>query len=225
MLIACLHTAGSNAALFDAALRALGAPGARLAHHVQPDLLAEAEAAGGLTPALSARTAAALRGLALHAGAVLLTCSTLGPAAGDAHGAALAAPLPIVPHPTSRVPILRVDAALAQEAVRHGGSVVVLCTAPTTLDPTRCLFENAARATGASVRVQLVPGAWAAFHAGEAACYHVLVAEAADAAAGTGAVVALAQASMAPAAALARRTPLTSPAAGLHAALQAAALT
>ena len=208
LLIACLHTAASNAGVFDDALRILDAPGVRLAHHAQPDLLAEAEAAGGLTPALAARTAAALQGLAQHAGAVLLTCSTLGPAAEDARAA---------------VPVLHTDAALAQEAVRHGGAAVALCAAPTTLEPTRRLFEAAARTTGATVHVQLVPGAWAAFHAGDASRYWSLVAQAADAAAGTGTVVALAQASMAPAAALALHGPLTSPAAGLRAAIAAAA--
>lgn len=78
MRIACLHTAASNAAVFDAACPA----GVRLTHAVRPDLLAAAEAAGGLTPEIAAATAEALRGL--EGDAVLLTCSTLGPAAGGA---------------------------------------------------------------------------------------------------------------------------------------------
>ncbi|HUN50891.1 MAG TPA: hypothetical protein VMU42_07235, partial [Candidatus Sulfotelmatobacter sp.] len=75
MAIACLHTAESNVAVFDAAAAALGA---NLTHLVRADLLQAAEAAGGMTPAVAARTAALLHRLAEDADAVLLTCSTLG---------------------------------------------------------------------------------------------------------------------------------------------------
>ena len=244
-VIACLHTADSNAAVFDAALADAGVPGAKLRHLVRPGLLRAAEAAGGPTPDILRAAADELQGLARGADAVLLTCSTLGPAAS----LALAA-----------VPVLRVDAALAEEAVRGGGVVVVLCATATTLEPTRALFEAAARGTGARVAVRLVHGAWTAFLAGDQDGYWALVAQAADAAAaggpagdeasagGRGVVgasavrasavgasaegtsgaaaggvrVVLAQASMAGASALARCRPLTSPAAGLRAALHAA---
>ena len=253
-VIACLHTADSNAAVFDAALAGAGVPGARLRHLVRPGLLRAAEAAGGPTPDILRAAADEMEGLAPGADVVLLTCSTLGPAAGLVR---------------ARVPVLRVDAALASAAVRHGGFVVVLCATTTTLEPTRALFGAAARHTGAQVAVRLVPGAWAAFLAGDHDGYWGLVARAADAAAvdgraegraagegasenrgvaggggpgadgsgldaagpvGAGAggaapggiTVVLAQASMAGAAALARCRPLTSPAAGLQAALQAA---
>ena len=75
------------------------------------------------------------------------------------------------------------------------------------------------------VTVQLVPGAWAAFKAGERERYLGLVADAADASLGGGASrVALAQASMAGAAPLtqARPPPLTSPGVGLQAAIAGA---
>jgi hypothetical protein len=191
--IACLHTAASNIALFDAACP----PGLTLHHEVRADLLAEAEAAGGLTPAIAARTAAALA--ALDGDAVLLTCSTLGPAA--------------------RPPVLRADAALAAAACRGGDPVIALVAVETTLVPTGALFAAAAARHGATCTVRLVAEAWAAFRAGDAARYHALVAAAADAAFAEGARrVALAQASMAPAAALCRHgTPLTVPTAALMA--------
>ncbi|MBL8838861.1 MAG: Asp/Glu racemase, partial [Alphaproteobacteria bacterium] len=118
------------------------------------------------------------------------------------------------------VPVLRVDSALAAEAVRGGGRVVVLCAVATTIAPTRDLFEKAAAATGARVELALVPGAWPAFRAGDVARYFALIAAAADRAYADGAdVVALAQASMTGAAALCRNgAPLTSPGAGLAAA-------
>lgn len=209
--IACLHTVDSNAAVFDAALQETGLTGLTLHHHVRADLLAAAEREGRLTPAIAAETAALLRDLAAEADAVLLTCSTLGPAAEDAASDAA-------------VPVLRVDAALAAEAVRQGGRVVVLCAVETTIAPTRRLFEAAARATGAEIAVEVVPQAWEAFKAGDADRYRALVARAADAArAGGAAQVALAQASMAGAAGLLppESRPLTSPTVGLAAAIAA----
>jgi len=207
MRIACLHTVESNRAVFDAA--AVGRD-FELHHLVRDDLLKGAEQAGGLTEAIAAETEGLLRDLAGEAEGVLLTCSTLGPVADRLRAG---------------VPVLRVDAALAEQAVRDGGRVVALIAVETTQQPTRELFEAAAAATGAEVEVRLVPEAWSRFRAGDLAGYHALVAETADAAFAEGAaVVVLAQASMAGAAGLTRQgRPLTSPAAGLEAVLRAAA--
>ncbi len=209
--IACLHTAASNIDVFAAAAVALGVPNGGVRHAVRADLLADAERAGGPNPAILARTAAALAALAADADAVLLTCSTLGEAA-DAPDACA-------------VPVLRVDRALAETAVQGGGRVVALCAAPTTRAPTEALFAAAARATGATVEVRLVADAWEAFKSGDLPRYHALVADAAERASRAGADrVALAQASMAAAAALVLGVPapLTSPAVGLAAAWRAA---
>jgi Asp/Glu/hydantoin racemase len=202
MTIACMHTVGSLIPVFDAEAAKLGIS---LRHTLRDDLLREAERAGGLNDDIAARAAAELEKLAGGAEAVLLTCSTLGPAAARAQAA---------------VPVLRVDEALAKQAVKAGGRVVVLCAVTTTIEPSRELFERHAAATGARIEMRLVPDAWAAFRAGDRGRYCELIAAAADAAFAEGAdVVALAQASMAEAAPLARNgTPLTSPAAGLAAA-------
>lgn len=201
-MIACLHTLESLIPVFDAEARKLGV---QLRHTLRDDLLREAERAGGLNDDIAARTAAELEKLAKGADAVLLTCSTLGPSAARAN---------------APVPVLRVDEALAREAVRGGGRVVVLCAVETTIEPSRALFERHSAETGARIDMRLVPDAWAAFRAGDAARYAELIAAAADAAFAEGAdSVALAQASMAGAAALSRNgTPLSSPAAGLAAA-------
>lgn len=207
-LIACLHTAESNVAVFDAALAELKPAGVELRHYVRADLLAAAERAGGLTATITAQTVDALHELCVGADAVLLTCSTLGPAAAEA----------------ASTPVMRVDAALAYEAVKDGGKVAVLCAVETTVEPTRLLFERAARATGAEVAVHLVPHAWEAFKAGDRSRYLAVIAQAADEAIRSGATrVALAQASMAAAASLvaAGPRPFNSPAAGLAAAIAA----
>jgi len=193
MRIACLHAAESNVAIFEAARP----DGVSLRHAVRPDLLAAAEA-DGLTPDIAAATAEALGALRDGADAVLLTCSTLGPAAGPA-GA------------------LRADAALAEAATASGGTVEVLCTASGTLTATAELFGAAAERSGARVTVRLVPGAWRLFHAGDHAGYAERIAR--DAEASRADVVALAQASMAPAAQLTARPVLTCPQVALAAVL------
>lgn len=154
-LIVCLHTAASNVAVFEAAVLAGGLEGVGLRHVVRADLLAAAELAGGLTPAIVAETGAALVGLCAGADAVLLTCSTLGPAAAVAAvGAA--------------VPILRVDAPLADEVARDGGTVVVvLCAAGTTVaggcggDAAACASHSGANTFARNARAvpHMKPGA------------------------------------------------------------------
>lgn len=59
------------------------------------------------------------------------------------------------------MPILRVDAALAGQAVASGGKIVVLCAVETTVGPTTSLFEEVSEGSQASFEVQLVPDAWA----------------------------------------------------------------
>ena len=210
--IACLHTAESNIAVFDDALRATELTGVDLHHSVRADLLAAAEREGRLTSEIEAQTIEALLGLCQEADVVLLTCSTLGPAAETAGKGA-------------STPIMRVDAALATEAVKEGGKIVALCAVETTMEPTKLLFEAAARSTGATVTVQLVPLAWEAFKVGDRDRYLAMIANAAREALRTGATrVALAQASMAGACALIPlgERPLNSPSAGLMAAIAAA---
>jgi hypothetical protein len=209
--ISCLHTSASNIAVFEAARRALGDDEVILKHRVRTDLLAAAEAGNGPDGRVLELTAAELRSLAVGAKGVLLTCSTLGPAVARFG-------------PAPSLPVLRVDAALAEAAVAGGGSVVVLCAAGATIGPTRAVFEQAAGATGAAIEVRLVPDAWTAFKAGDEQRYLRLVAEAAELAAAEGGIVALAQASMAGAARLVRDAtpPLTSPLVGLAAIVAAA---
>lgn len=210
MKIACLHTAESNIAVFDVAAREIDLPEGTLSHDVHPNLLAKAELAGGLNSAIAQETASILRSLCENADAVVLTCSTLGPSVEVLAG-------------TTPVPVLRVDAALASQAVGFGGKVVALCAVETTLEPTARLFAEAAAPSGTPCDVRIVPGAWALFKAGDRGGYLAAIAEAADRAYQEGAgIVALAQASMAGAADLVRNgpRPLSSPTAGLAAAVR-----
>lgn len=205
MKIACLHTAHSNVAVFNAAAEDIGLAADALHHCVRPELLAAAEQARGLTEAIKRETVDLILDLTEEADAILLTCSTLGPAA-DAVG------------DIASVPVLRADHALAAQALVEGQHVLVLCTASTTLAPTRALFNALAERRGASFETRLVPGAWSLFRAGDMMGYFRCIADAARDAMSQGfASVALAQASMAGAASLldSHHRPLTSPAAAL----------
>lgn len=209
MKIACLHTAESNVAVFEDAARVLELSPGTLQHTVRPEFLSDAERAGGLTPEIEQQASHALVALAADADIVVLTCSTIGPAV-------------VAAGKLVSVPVLRVDAALAETAVEAGGEVVVLCAVETTVPPTRAIFEVAAKGRQASIDVRLVPGAWARFRAGDREGYLADIAKAAEEAYRNGAaVVALAQASMAGAADLFDngRRPLSSPIAGLALAL------
>lgn len=210
MKIICLHTAESNIAVFEAAAREIGIADNVLSHEVRPDLLASAERSGGLTRDIADETASVLRSLSRGADAVVLTCSTLGPSVDGLR------------HTTS-VPILRVDAALAEKAVHAGGKIVALCAVETTMQSTAELFAEATEVSQTPYEIRLVSGAWASFKAGDREEYLSSIAAAADDAYREGAtIVVLVQASMAGAADLVKGgpRPLTSPVAGLAAAAE-----
>lgn len=209
MRIACLHTADSNIAVFNAAAEELGLTPDTLSHHSRPDLLAAATAAGQLTPDIQQQACDALAELTQTADLVLLTCSTLGPAAAEAHA-------------LTAVPVWRVDEALATQAMAKAGKTRVLYAVETTRLPTQRLFERVSRHPQAEVEFVLVEGAWEKFMAGDAAGYVQNVAAAADRAFVQGIDnVALAQASMAGAVSLTQfGAPLTSPYCGLRAAIE-----
>ena len=209
--VGCLHTAESNIAVFENALRKSGLASVELEHYVRIDLLQAAENAGGVTAKVSEQTIEEINRIRENVDVVLMTCSTLGPIADSVAE-------------ESSVPILRVDAALAHHSVQSGGRVAVLCAVETTLQPTRLLFEKEARLTGAQIVVSLVPNAWEMFKAGDTKGYFAVIASAVGKAMMDGATfVALAQSSMSGAAELITNgeRPFTSPEAGLAAAVRA----
>ena len=209
MIAGLLHTVPALAGTFDA-LIAESIPDAHREHIVDAWML-ETAIADGVTPQVRARVASHLAHLAeCGADAVLGTCSARG--AGAAAAAA-----------GRRRPVVRVDAAMAQEAVRRAGrgrrTIAALATNTATLGPTSRLLEReaAAQASDAVVTARVVAGAAAARADGDTATHDRLIAEAVTAAARDAAIVVLAQASMADAAASSGvAVPvLTSPAGGV----------
>jgi len=171
------------------------APGLAPRHVVDESLLNDTIAAGTLTDDVRARfRARAEQARAEGADIIMLTCSSVGPAA-DALGDDLG------------VPVLRVDEAMAERAVSLGGRVGVAATLPTTLEPTAGLVRRASERSGTVVVVttELASGAFVALKAGDAARHDELVMAALRALASRVDVIVLAQASMARALAGAER--------------------
>ncbi len=182
--IACLHTAASNTAIFDAALSDF-AEHIEITHLVRRDLLERASGTDGPSPQLLEETIQVLLGLTDDVDAVILTCSTLGLAAEIAAS-------------RSAKVVLRADAALARRACSLSPRVVALYVAPSSVEATSAVFNEAATRTGVALEILLVEGAWAAFTHRDLTRYARIVADAAGRiSAGTAVTVALAQSSMA----------------------------
>lgn len=140
------------------------------------------------------------------ADAVLVTCSSLGPAVEAAR-------------PFCPVPLVRIDTGMALAAVEHA-RIGVLATLSTTLAPTAELIRATAEQTGAkgcTIESRLCDGAFERLAAGDTEGHDQMVAEALTALAPQVDVIVLAQASMARAAArVAAPVPvLTSPEPGI----------
>jgi Asp/Glu/hydantoin racemase len=121
--------------------------------------------------------------------AILLTCSSISElAAGTAEQVG--------------VPILRIDEAMADEAVATGDRIAVLATLATTCGPTTRLIRERAELAGhaPSITSVVVDGAFEAVASGDRPTHDRLVAAAIERAAADADVVVLAQASMASAA-------------------------
>lgn len=190
-----LHTVPALAGVFQASIER-AAPGIRLVHVADPWLLSTAIETG-VTEEVRRRVAEHVRYLAAGgAEAVLVTCSSIGEAAEEAAA-------------TVDVPVLRVDAPMAQQAVRLAGDagrrrgrpgrIAVLATLAATLGPTGRLIQRSADAAAGATTVtaSVVEGAVAAREAGDAGRHDRLIADAVAVAAGAADVVVLAQASMA----------------------------
>ncbi len=97
------------------------------------------------------------------------------------------------------IPLFAIDDPMAAEAVRIGGRITVVATAPTTLAPSRELLEATAARSGRAieVRLRMVDGALPALLAGDAALHDRLVVTALREAEPESDVIVLAQATMA----------------------------
>jgi Asp/Glu/hydantoin racemase len=100
------------------------------------------------------------------------------------------------------IPVLRIDEAMADEAVAQGRRIAVLATLPTTCAPTIRLIEERAALAEAhpAITSEVIDGAFEAVSHGDRETHNRLVVAAIERVAADADVIVLAQASMAGAA-------------------------
>lgn len=162
-------------------------PGIKTFNIVDDSLIKNVISCGELTPD-TARRVVNYVGSAEAAGAdhILVTCSSIG-AAVEASAA------------LTKVPVLRVDQPMADQAVQTGSRIGVIATLPTTLQPTGDLVQRRAIAAGKKIELvsKLCEGAFDALMSGDAATHDRMVADALKELSKKVDVILLAQASMA----------------------------
>lgn len=154
---------------------------------VDETLLRDATREGRVSLDTARRLFAHLAAAERHgADAVLVTCSSVGGVVDAARAFA-------------GVPLLRVDQAMAEQAVERGSRIGVLATLWSTLRPTAVLIERTAREAERQVEVRdrLCDGAFEALREGDTERHDGLVREGLRELIGWADVIVLAQASMA----------------------------
>jgi hypothetical protein len=201
-----LHTSPVHVATFDRLLAELDST-IRAAHIVDTSLLDDARTFG-ITAALSRRVEQTIaNAMANNAAMVVCTCSTIGGCAEQAGSQ-----------------VVRIDRAMAEQAVALGSQIAIVAALPSTLAPTRELLREVATHANKSVTLNevLCLQAWPHFEAGDQESYLTEIADCLRQAAPTADVIVLAQASMAGAVALCPDLTLpilSSPRLGLSAAI------
>lgn len=187
-------------------------PGLRVINLLDDSLLADVMAAGGMTEAVESRMKAYVdQAVVAGATALMCCCSSVGEAAER-----IAATAPI--------PVVRIDAPMAEEAVRTGTRIGVIATVRTTLEPTANLIRRKGQELGKAVEVEAVhvKGAFEALQSGRPEEHDRMVLAALTGLLDRSDVVVLAQASMARLIGALEQPPrvpiLTSPVSGIKAA-------
>jgi Asp/Glu/hydantoin racemase len=138
--LALIHTSATLAPVFTSLCQRY-IPEAGILHMVDESLIQDTVKAGGLRKATIRRLIEQIASAeTAGADAVLVTCSSIGP------GVTLAKEL-------FDIPVLRIDDAMAEKAVRQADTIGVLATLRTTLDPTTALLREKAAEAGRKVEL------------------------------------------------------------------------
>lgn len=184
--LALIHTGSFLAPIFTQMVQA-SMPDVDVFNIVDESLIKNTVAANELTPLTSRRLAGYIES-AEDAGAdvIMVTCSSVGPAVEAAR-------------PFVKVPVLRVDEPMADQAVHMANKIGVIATLPTTLEPTRALVQARADAQGKTIEIvtHLCQGAFEAVAAGDTDTHDRIVAQGLKELMDRVEVIVLAQASMA----------------------------
>ncbi len=181
-----IHTSPVLVPAFEALVKE-HAPGAAFFHMVDESLIKNTIRAGSLEKKTVWRLCSLVESaIGAGAGAVLVTCSSIGPAVN-------------VARQLFDTPVVRIDERMAERAVETGPSVGVIATLSTTLDPTVGVIRDTAARLGTAVEVttHLCDGAFQAVISGDTATHDRMVREGLLDLSRRVDVVVLAQASMA----------------------------
>jgi aspartate/glutamate racemase len=184
--LAIIHTTSATIELLKG-LAAEVLPDVKVVNFMDDSVLPQLAANGGRVEAVAPRFVQYAR-FAQEVGAdvILSACSSVGELAAQAQAAV-------------RVPVVRIDQAMAEEAVRRARVIGVAATLATTLEPTRRLLQATAEAAArvVSIRPLLVQEAYQRLMAGDRDGHDHALAEGLRSLAETVDVLVLAQASMA----------------------------
>jgi hypothetical protein len=212
-MLGFFHTGAVHVETFEGLVSAVD-PAIVTRHVVREDLLARAVAAAKVTSDIVGAVQTEILALVEQgARVVVCTCSTLGAAAEAT---------PTNGHAT----VLRVDRPLAEQLVASGQPILVVAALPSAMTTATELLRAVAREHGSEVKLRKLPchDAWPAFLAGDRPGYLQQIAQQVERHALPGEHVMLAQASMAAALLLVRRSDIqvfTSAALGVDAAVSA----
>lgn len=184
--LAIIHTSPTLTPLFGA-LCAEYMPDVSIFHMVDESLIQDMIREGRLRRVTMRRLLAMIASAQMSgADAVLVTCSSIG--AGVVLGQQL-----------FDIPVIRVDEAMAESAVRMGRRIGVMATLRTTLEPTIALLREKAAEAGVEIEIvdSLCDGAFDAVLTGDTATHDRILSEALRLDMKGVDVVVLAQASMA----------------------------
>ena len=162
-------------------------PGCEVANFVDDSILPQLARNGGNLTEVEGRLVQYARfAEEVGAEAILSACSSVGELVNQARAAV-------------SVPVIRIDEAMAEEAVRRGKIIGVAATLNTTLNPTTRLLQKMAGRAGVDVEIRplLVEAAYQRLMAGDPEGHDAVLAEALTGLADEADVMVLAQASMA----------------------------
>ena len=186
MRVAFVHTVAGLVPRFrELAVELL--PDAETFDIVDETLLREATAEGRVSLDVARRLFAHLAAAERHgADAIVVTCSSVGDVVDAARSFA-------------NLPLVRIDQAMAEQAVERGRRIGVLATLRSTLEPTANLIRRSADAAGRSIEVRdaVCEGAFEALRGGDTDRHDDLVRDGLRDLLGWADVIVLAQASMA----------------------------
>ena len=206
--VAIFHTGSATlASMTEITSRVM--PETQVMHIIEESMINDVRGSGGVTPQISARIMAYVTAAEKAGCDVFMTaCSSVG---AVVEACQFATPMRLI----------RIDQAMAEEAVGLGKNVAVLATVATTLAPTLELIRRTAIEQGKDIEIKetLMPEAFDHLLAGEMDQHDAMVLAGLKAALGVSDVVVLAQASMARVVTLLDEAPtvpvLTSPESGI----------